>query len=84
MSDDKQTIEDLKRQIEELKKGKEKGVITFKVSPKKAVSVYGLQRFPVTLYKTQWKALFERFDDLKKFIEEHDSELADGKDATAE
>ena len=80
MSDDKQTIEDLKRQIEELKRGKEKGVISFKVSPKKALSVYGLQRFPVTLYKSQWKALLERIDDLKQFMAEHDTELTDNKE----
>ena len=80
MSDDKQTIEDLKRQIEELKRGKEKGVISFKVSPKKALSVYGLQRFPVTLYKSQWKALLERIDDLKQFMIDHDTELTDNKE----
>lgn len=43
--------------------------LTFRVSEKGAVSVYGLGRFPVTLYQEQWEKLLARTDDLKAFIE---------------
>lgn len=46
-----------------------------KVSAKGAVSVYGLQRMPVTLYVEQWTRLLEYGDELRKFIAAHDSEL---------
>ena len=46
-----------------------------KVSEKGALSVYGLGRFPVTLYKEQWKRLLEQSDEIKAFIAAHDSEL---------
>jgi hypothetical protein len=51
------------------------GSLTFKVSEKGAVSVYGLGRFPVTLYQEQWDKLFSRIDDLKRFIEENRDRL---------
>lgn len=50
--------------------------IGMKVSEKGAVSVYGIGRFPVTLYRTQWEALFGRIEDLKKFISENETRLA--------
>src|SRR3569623_971668 len=50
--------------------------LTAKVSGKGAVSVYGLQRMPVTLYVGQWERLLAFVDDLKAFIEEHRSELS--------
>ena len=46
-----------------------------KVSEKGAVSVYGLQRMPVTLYVEQWTRLLDYADELKKFIQENDSKL---------
>lgn len=49
--------------------------VSFKVSQKGAVSLYGLGRFPVTLYKEQWERLFEAAEDLKAFIQEHAAEL---------
>lgn len=49
---------------------------TIKVSAKGAVSVYGLGRFPVTLYMSQWTALFEKSDEIKEFITTHASSLA--------
>ena len=59
--------------------------VNFKVSAKGAVSVYGLGRFPVTLYREQWIRLLERADDLKAFMEEHAGELAKkGEPAAAE
>ena len=46
-----------------------------KVSEKGAVSVYGLQRMPVTLYVEQWVRLLEFADDLKSFLKENDARL---------
>lgn len=50
--------------------------ITVKVSLKGAVSVYGLGRFPVTLYRGQWEKLLSHAEDLKAYIEAHAGELA--------
>ena len=49
--------------------------VSLKVSEKGGVSVYGLGRFPVTLYKEQWTKLLDMADDIRAFIVEHDSEL---------
>ncbi|MBI4903535.1 MAG: hypothetical protein HY820_07870 [Acidobacteria bacterium] len=65
----------LKAENEALKKPAARGSITFKVSDKGAVSVYGLGRFPVTLYKEQWEKLLERSEELRKFIADNDSQL---------
>ncbi len=46
-----------------------------KVSQKGAVSVYGLQRMPVTLYVEQWERLLAYADEIRAFVAEHDSEL---------
>ena len=46
-----------------------------KVSEKGAVSVYGLGRFPVTLYKEQWEKLLAMSEDIKKFIAENKDRL---------
>ena len=46
-----------------------------KVSEKGGVSVYGLGRFPVTLYKEQWVRLLAMADEIRAFIKEHDAEL---------
>jgi hypothetical protein len=51
------------------------GSLTFKVSEKGAVSVYGLGRFPVTLYQEQWDKLFGGIDELKRFLEENRDRL---------
>ncbi|MBT4760781.1 MAG: hypothetical protein HOO06_03700 [Bdellovibrionaceae bacterium] len=80
MSEDLQAeLDRLKAENEKLKtentKKKNSGELSFKVSAKGAVSVYGMGRFPVTLYKEQWLRLFDRIDDLKVFITENDSEL---------
>ena len=57
-----------------LKSRATKGVF-LKVSEKGGVSVYGLGRFPVTLYKEQWWKLLEMADDIWAFITEHEAEL---------
>ncbi len=49
---------------------------SIKISPKGGVSVYGLGRFPVTLYSSQWQALFEKQEDIKAFIVENLAILA--------
>jgi hypothetical protein len=49
--------------------------ISLKVSEKGGVSVYGLGRFPVTLYKEQWAKLLDMADDIRAFIKAHDKEL---------
>ena len=51
------------------------GSLQFKVSQKGAVSVYGLGRFPVTLYYGQWARLLDSSDELRAFLEENKSKL---------
>lgn len=51
------------------------GAISMKVSEKGAVSVYGLGRFPVTLYQEQWQKLLGAADEIKAFIEENRAQL---------
>ena len=79
MNDDtkmQEELERLKAENEQLKaKKKTSSEISFKVSQKGALSVYGLGRFPVTLYKEQWERLLEKVDQLKSFMKDHDSEL---------
>jgi len=52
-----------------------RGSLYCKVSQKGAVSVYGLQRMPVTLYLEQWERLLDFGDDIRKFLAAHASEL---------
>jgi hypothetical protein len=70
-----------REELEQLRKQKvvrdaqaKKG-ISFKVSEKGGVSVYGLGRFPVTLYQEQWLRLFSEVENLKTFIEENKAQL---------
>ena len=70
------TIEELKAELEKMKAQKARtGELSFKVSEKGAVSVYGLGRFPVTLYQEQWARLLGVAEDLKTFIAENSSKL---------
>jgi hypothetical protein len=55
--------------------GARRGSLYCKVSPKGAMSLYGLQRMPVTLYVEQWERLLAFSDELHKFLKEHNSEL---------
>lgn len=77
MSEDiKAELERLKKENEALKASKpQRGTLTMKVSEKGALSVYGMGRFPVTLYKEQWLKLLSITDDIKKFIDENDDRL---------
>jgi len=72
------TYEELKARLTELEKQQEKrraGTLEFRVSEKGGVSVYGLGRFPVTLYYEQWSRLLEAGDKLREFLEENKSKL---------
>ena len=64
----------LRAENEALKARGPRGV-SLKVSEKGGVSVYGLGRFPVTLYKEQWTRLLDMADDIRKFIAANDSAL---------
>lgn len=77
MSDEdlKAELERLKAENAKLKKGGGKKDISFKVSQKGALSVYGMGRFPVTLYKEQWTRLLDKKDELLAFIDENDADL---------
>ena len=76
MSDEdlKAELARVKAENERLKAQQTRG-ISLKVSEKGGVSVYGLGRFPVTLYKEQWTKLLAMADDIKTFIKEHEREL---------
>src|SRR6516165_4726528 len=78
MSDEeiKAELERLRKENAALKKGASSG-IRLKVSEKGAVSVYGLGRFPVTLYKEQWLKLLDMSDDIRAFIAANEAQLND-------
>jgi hypothetical protein len=67
-------LERLRAENERLKAQGRRGV-SLKVSEKGGVSVYGLGRFPVTLYKEQWGKLLDMADDIRAFIRENESKL---------
>src|SRR3981189_421037 len=72
--DVKKEVERLRNENAALKKGAATG-ITMKVSEKGGLSVYGLGRFPVTLYKEQWIRLLAMADEIRNFIRENESGL---------
>ena len=76
MSDEemKAEIERLRAENEALKKTSSRG-LSLKVSEKGALSVYGMGRFPVTLYKEQWLKLLEMSEDILAFIKANESKL---------
>ena len=67
-------LERLRAENERLKTRGSRGV-SLKVSEKGGVSVYGLGRFPVTLYKEQWTRLLEMADDIRTFIADNEGKL---------
>src|SRR5258708_5193393 len=67
-------VERLRAENEALKARSARSV-SIKVSEKGGVSVYGLGRFPVTLYKEQWSKLLAMTDEIRAFLKEHDAEL---------
>jgi hypothetical protein len=76
MSDDelKAELEKLRNENAALKKGAATGV-TMKVSEKGGLSIYGMGRFPVTLYKEQWLKLLGMSDDIRAFIAANEAKL---------
>lgn len=76
MSDEdlKAELERLRNENAALKKGAATG-ITMKVSEKGALSIYGMGRFPVTLYKEQWLKLLDLSEDIRAFIAANDGKL---------
>jgi hypothetical protein len=74
------TPEELQAELDRLRAENEalkrpRGQMSLKVSEKGALSVYGLGRFPVTLYREQWEKLLGMADEIRTFIGQHDSEL---------
>jgi hypothetical protein len=67
-------IERLKAENESLKKPS-RGQLSLRVSEKGALSVYGLGRFPVTLYREQWEKLLGMTDEIREFIQNNDAAL---------
>jgi hypothetical protein len=63
------------KQLLDKAEARPRGTLYCKVSAKGAISVYGLQRMPVTLYVEQWERLLNFAEDIKKFMQEHDAEL---------
>jgi hypothetical protein len=68
-------VERLRAENEKLKAGRSLGALSLRVSEKGGVSVYGLGRFPVTLYQEQWEKLLAHADDIRQFITEHRDRL---------
>ncbi len=78
MEESEQTKEELLKRIAELEQqaqSRKPSTLEFRVSDKGGVSVYGLGRFPVTLYYEQWTRLLARAVELRTFIEENKGKL---------
>ena len=78
MAESEPTKEELLKRIAELEQqahAKKLVDLEFRVSEKGGISVYGLGRFPVTLYYEQWIRLLARAEELRSFIEENKSKL---------
>jgi hypothetical protein len=75
------TEDELKAELEKLKaenaalKARGSRGVSMKVSEKGGVSVYGLGRFPVTLYQEQWLKLLDMAEEIRSFIREHEGRL---------
>ena len=72
--DIKAELERLRAENAALKKTSSRG-LSMKVSEKGAVSIYGMGRFPVTLYKEQWEKLLDMADDIRSFIKANEAAL---------
>jgi len=67
--------EDRIRELEMLLEAKNNPGVHFKVSTRGAVSIYGLQRFPITLYRNQWERLLKHQAELVAFIKANEKDL---------
>ena len=70
----KRELERLQAENDALKQTKSDN-ISFKVGQKGGMSMYGLGRFPVTLYKSQWLILLDATDKIREFLKDHEHEL---------
>lgn len=68
-------IQRLRAENETLKKPTARGQLSLRVSEKGGLSVYGLGRFPVTLYREQWEKLLGLADEIRRFIQDNDALL---------
>jgi hypothetical protein len=68
-------VEEATKMLEEADQARPRGQLYCKVSQKGGVSLYGLQRMPVTLYVEQWERLLAFGEEVAKFLKEHDAEL---------
>lgn len=77
MSEDmKEELERLRRENEELKQSRKRGgALNLKVSQKGAVSLYGMGRFPVTLYKEQWLKMLDFSEEIRAFVKANEGQL---------
>ena len=78
--DERVELERLRAEKAQLKSKKTAGELIFKISEKGGLSVYGLGRFPVTLYKEQWRKLLGKAEEIDTFLRENDT-LLKSKDA---
>ena len=75
------TDDEMRAELERLRaenealRNRRSGAVSMKVSEKGGLSVYGLGRFPVTLYQEQWVKLLDLSDDIRAFIKDHQAEL---------
>jgi hypothetical protein len=74
LAEGKLTVDAAGKLLADLETSK-RGTLYCKVSPKGGMSLYGLQRMPVTLYVEQWERLLGFADDLRAFLKEHDADL---------
>jgi len=74
VADGKLSVDEAAKLLSDLEPAK-RGTLYCKVSPKSAMSLYGLQRMPVTLYIEQWERLLAFSDEIKAFLKEHNAEL---------
>ena len=65
-------LEEENKRLRDQMEQRKPGQLRLKVSEKGGVSVYGLGRFPVTLYKEQWAKLLDYADELKRFLKDND------------
>jgi hypothetical protein len=77
--DERAELGRLRAENAQLKSKKAAGELTFKISEKGGLSVYGLGRFPVALYKEQWRKLLGKAEEIDTFLRENDT-LVKSKD----
>ena len=66
-------IRELENELEQEKS--KQSSLDLRVSPKGALSVYGLQRYPITLYANQWLRILDHNEDIRRFIKSHHADL---------